>query len=107
MSKLKSKQWYVKELSELTKVSVRTLHHYDHIGLLRPSVRLSNGYRLYSESDLLKLQQILALKFFGFDLSNIKSVMQGEIQQIIHFQAQQRLLEQKSQKSAGSSRNIG
>jgi DNA-binding transcriptional MerR regulator len=42
------KQWYVKELSQLTQVSVRTLHHYDKIGLLKPELRLSNGYRLYS-----------------------------------------------------------
>lgn len=96
MSKMKPKQWYVKELSEITKVSVRTLHHYDHIGLLKPSVRLVNGYRLYSESDLLKLQQILALKFFGFELSHIKKLMQGDIQQVIHFQVQHNLLAQKA-----------
>ena len=47
-------QWYVKELSKLTKVSVRTLHHYDKIGLLTPSIRLENNYRVYSETDLLK-----------------------------------------------------
>lgn len=66
------KQWYIKQLSEMTKVSVRTLHHYDNIGLLKPSARLKNGYRLYTEADLLKLQQIIALKFFGFKLSQIK-----------------------------------
>ena len=59
-------QWYVKDLSKLTGISVQTLHHYDRIALLKPSLRLSNGYRLYSEQDLLKLQQIIALKFFGF-----------------------------------------
>ena len=48
------KQWYAKELSQLTQVSVRALHHYDKIGLLKPSMRLPNGYRLYSEKDLLK-----------------------------------------------------
>jgi len=51
------------------------LHHYDKIGLLKPSMRLSNGYRLYSETDLLKLQQIIALKFFGFELSQIKLLL--------------------------------
>ena len=45
-------QWYVKDLSKLTDVSVQTLHHYDRIDLLKPSVRLSNGYRVYSEKDL-------------------------------------------------------
>ncbi|HAT9096872.1 TPA: MerR family DNA-binding transcriptional regulator, partial [Legionella pneumophila subsp. pneumophila] len=58
-------QWFVKDLSQLTSVSVQTLHHYDRIGLLKPSLRLANGYRVYSEKDLLKLQQIIALKFFG------------------------------------------
>ena len=69
------KQWYAKELSQLTQVSVRTLHHYDKIGLLKPSLRQSNDYRLYSEKDLLKLQQIIALKFFGFELSQIKLLL--------------------------------
>jgi DNA-binding transcriptional MerR regulator len=88
-------EWYVKELSQLTKVSVRTLHHYDKIGLLKPSVRLPNGYRLYSEADLLKLQQILALKFFGFELGRIKTLMEEEINIFDHFRAQQQLLEQQ------------
>jgi len=65
-------QWLVKNLSELTGVSVQTLHHYDRINLLKPSLRLTNGYRVYSEEDLLKLQQIIALKFFGFELSQIR-----------------------------------
>ena len=69
------KQWYAKELSKLAQVSVRTLHHYDKIGLLKPSVRQSNNYRLYSETDLLKLQQIIALKFFGFELTQIKQLL--------------------------------
>ncbi|MBY0271929.1 MAG: MerR family transcriptional regulator [Alphaproteobacteria bacterium] len=95
-------QWYVKELSKLTKVSVRTLHHYDRIGLLKPSIRLENNYRVYSEADLLKLQQILALKFFGFTLSHIKILMLEEINVFDHFQAQQQFLEQqiKSLKTA-------
>ncbi|MBY0500741.1 MAG: MerR family transcriptional regulator [Alphaproteobacteria bacterium] len=94
--------WYVRELSKLTKVSVRTLHHYDRIGLLKPSIRLGNNYRVYSEKDLLKLQQILALKFFGFELSRIKALMLEEINIFDHFRAQQQFLEQqvKSLKAA-------
>jgi len=88
-------QWYVKDLSKLIKVSVRTLHYYDKIGLLKPSIRLANGYRLYSEKDLSKLQQILALKFFGFELSRIKILMEEEINIFDHFRAQQQFLEQK------------
>ncbi len=69
------KQWYAKDLAKLAQVSVRTLHHYDKIGLLKPSLRQSNNYRLYSEKDLLKLQQIIALKFFGFELNQIKLLL--------------------------------
>ena len=69
------KHWHAKELSQLTHVSVRTLHHYDKVGLLKPTYRQSNGYRLYSEQDLLKLQQIIALKFFGFELAQIKLLL--------------------------------
>ncbi|QDQ38962.1 MerR family transcriptional regulator [Legionella geestiana] len=69
------KQWYAKELAKLAQVSVRTLHHYDKIGLLKPGLRQSNNYRLYSETDLLRLQQIIALKFFGFELSQIKALL--------------------------------
>ena len=75
-------KWYVKEFSALTKVSVPTLHHYDAIGLLKPSVRLPNGYRLYSEDDLLKLERIVALKFFGFNLGKIK-VLVGNDEEVL------------------------
>jgi DNA-binding transcriptional MerR regulator len=88
-------QWYVKELSLATKVSVRTLHHYDKIGLLKPSIRLENNYRVYSEADLMKLQQILALKFFGFELGRIKTLMEEEINIFDHFRAQQKSLEKQ------------
>lgn len=88
-------QWYVKELSQATKVSVRTLHHYDKIGLLKPSIRLENNYRVYSEADLMKLQQILALKFFGFELGRIKTLMEEDINIFDHFRAQQKSIEQQ------------
>lgn len=89
-------RWYVKDLSRLTGVSVQTLHHYDKIELLKPSIRLSNGYRLYSEKDLLRLQQIIALKFFGFELSQIKSLLQGDVDTLEHFSLQSKFLEEKA-----------
>ncbi|MDP3705130.1 MAG: MerR family transcriptional regulator [Legionellaceae bacterium] len=89
-------QWFVKDLSNLTGVSVQTLHHYDRIGLLRPSLRLSNGYRVYSEKDLLKLQQVIALKFFGFELSQITNLLSEESNPLKHFKAQAQVLEQKA-----------
>lgn len=99
-------QWYVKELSKLTKVSVQTLHHYDHIGLLVPSIRLANGYRLYSEKDLLKLQQIIALKYFGFGLSQIKTLLSQEVKMIDHFSVQSQFLEAKAKTMLEASQTL-
>lgn len=89
-------QWFVKDLSKLTGISVQTLHHYDRIQLLKPSLRLANGYRIYSEKDLLKLQQIIALKFFGFELSQIKTLLSEEKGALEHFSNQVQVLEQKA-----------
>lgn len=90
------KHWYVKELSKLTQISTQTLHHYDRIDLLKPSVRLDNGYRLYSETDLLKLQQIIALKFFGFELAQIKTMLDADVDVLAHFSSQAKVLEEKA-----------
>lgn len=90
-------QWYVKELSIITNVSVRTLHHYDRIGLLKPSLRMDNGYRVYSEVDLLKLQRIIALKFFGFSLSEIKALLKNEKDALQPLAQQVRFLQQKAE----------
>ncbi len=89
-------QWYVKDLSKLTGISVQTLHHYDRIALLKPSVRLPNGYRVYSEKDLLQLQQIIALKFFGFELAQINALLTGNAGALEHFAVQAKLLERKA-----------
>ena len=56
-------------------VSVRTLHHYDHIGILKPSSRTAAGYRLYGQKDLLRLQQILFYRELDFPLSEIKKIL--------------------------------
>ena len=90
------KQWYAKELSQLTHVSVRTLHHYDKIGLLKPGLRLSNDYRLYSEKDLLRLQQIIALKFFGFELAQIKVLLTKQDDVVENFAMQSKFLQAKA-----------
>lgn len=89
-------KWYVKQLSEMVNVSVRTLHHYDHIGLLTPSFREGNRYRLYSEADLLRLQQILALKFLGFELNQIKAMLDDNDDLLSQLQLQCELLKRKS-----------
>ena len=63
--------WKVGELARRTGVSVRTLHHYDEIGLLSPSHRSEAGYRLYTEADVVRLQQIRSLRTLGFSLEEI------------------------------------
>ncbi|STX51028.1 MerR family transcriptional regulator [Legionella busanensis] len=91
------KKWYAKELAILAQVSVRTLHYYDKIGLLKPSLRQSNNYRLYSEADLLKLQQIIALKFFGFELSQIKQLLSKNDNVLQNLALQSKFLQQKAE----------
>jgi DNA-binding transcriptional MerR regulator len=65
----------VKQLSKLAGVTPRTLHHYDEIGLLKPSRVGENGYRYYGEESLLRLQQILFYRELGFPLEDIKKLM--------------------------------
>ncbi|MBN2004392.1 MAG: TipAS antibiotic-recognition domain-containing protein [Anaerolineae bacterium] len=65
----------VRQLAQLAGVSVRTLHHYDQIGLLKPSSRSAAGYRLYGRQDLLRLQQILFFKELDFPLDEIKDIL--------------------------------
>ena len=66
----------VSELARLVGVSVRTLHYYDEIGLLRPSARSASGYRLYNHDDLLHLQQILFYKELELPLGEIQAIME-------------------------------
>jgi DNA-binding transcriptional MerR regulator len=63
------------EFAKLAGVTVRTLHHYDRLGLLSPEGRSSAGYRLYGEDDLARLQQIAALKFLRLPLRRIKELL--------------------------------
>ena len=65
----------VKKLSELSGVTVRTLHFYEEIDLLKPAYYGSNGYRYYEEKELLQLQQILFFKELGFSLKQIQKVV--------------------------------
>lgn len=65
----------VSRAARLAGVSVRTLHHYDEIGLLRPSARNASGYRFYGQSDLQRLQQILFFKELGFPLEEIQRLL--------------------------------
>jgi len=69
------KLWQTREFARLAGVTVRTLHHYDRLGLLKPTRRTSKRFRLYSERDFARLQQITTLKIIGFSLSQIKKIL--------------------------------
>lgn len=69
------KIYTVQKLATLAGVSVRTLHHYDQIGLLKPSKRTDAGYRLYGPKDLLKLQQVLFYRELEFPLEQVKKMI--------------------------------
>ncbi len=99
-------QWYVKELATLAGVSVQTLHYYDKNNVLRPSVRLANGYRMYSQADLIKLQQIVALKFFGFGLEEIKNLLAGHVDVHQQLAGQVAFLEKRARVMLDAAKNL-
>jgi DNA-binding transcriptional MerR regulator len=76
------------------------LHYYDSLGLLIPSERLQNGFRLYGKKDLQILLQILSLKFLKFDLVTIKGLLNGSILVQEEFLAQKKRLAKKLDKLA-------
>jgi DNA-binding transcriptional MerR regulator len=63
------------ELAKLAKVSIRTLHHYDEVGLLSPADRTAAGYRKYSSADAERLHRILVYRELGFDLAGIAVIL--------------------------------
>lgn len=65
----------VKQIAEMSGVTVRTLHFYDETGLLKPAYQGANSYRIYEEPQLLKLQQILFYRELGFELKQIKQIL--------------------------------
>jgi DNA-binding transcriptional MerR regulator len=65
----------VGELAKRTGLTVRTLHHYDEIGLLKPSLHSEGGYRLYTAADIARLQRVLSLRQLGFGLEEIRSCL--------------------------------
>lgn len=69
--------WQTREFASRAKVTVRTLHHYDRLGILKPRRYTSKGFRLYSEAEFARLQQILTLKFIGFSLKQIKEILKN------------------------------
>jgi DNA-binding transcriptional MerR regulator/uncharacterized damage-inducible protein DinB len=89
-----SRHYKIHEFAELAGVTVKALHHYDRLGLLRPG-RTEAGYRVYCERDLETLEQIVALKFLGLPLKQIGVVLKREAQLPDALRLQRRALEEK------------
>lgn len=80
----------VKEISNITGISVRTLHYYDEIGLLKPTEKSEAGYRLYDDKALETLQQILFFREFDISLKEIQAVMDNPVFERNHILQMQR-----------------
>jgi MerR family transcriptional regulator, thiopeptide resistance regulator len=89
-------KYTIKKLASISGVSVRTLHWYDEIGLLKPSYYGSNNYRYYEEEQLLILQQILFFRELGFPLKSIQKLLSEEcFDKIKALQAHRKILERE------------
>lgn len=87
----------VKEVATLTGVSVRTLHYYDEIGLLRPTAVTEAGYRLYDDAAIERLRQILGFRAFDLPLSTIALILNHpELDTRTIWQSQRQMLERKA-----------
>ena len=85
----------VNEFARLAGVTVKTLHHYDRLGLLKPT-RTRAGYRLYASADRERLEQIASLKFIGLPLKQIKTLLDGKSPRAgAALAAQRRVLEEQ------------
>jgi DNA-binding transcriptional MerR regulator len=88
--------WTIGETAQLAKVSVRTLHHYDQLGILSPSARTKAGYRLYEPDDLSRLHRVMVFRELGFSLEEIgRIVTDPGFDQTDALRAQRALLAEK------------
>jgi DNA-binding transcriptional MerR regulator len=91
----------VGEVAALAGVTVRTLHHYDRIGLLSPSVRTAAGYRSYSPTDLDRLHQVLLYRELGFPLEEIVTLLDDpSADPAEHLRRQHRLLRERLERTS-------
>lgn len=97
----------IKQLAKLANVTVRTLHYYDEIGLLKPSFSRDNGYRCYEEKELLKLQQILFFRELEFSLEQIVQIVNAPtFDRVVALFDQKKLLELKKKRIEGLLKTI-
>jgi DNA-binding transcriptional MerR regulator len=74
------RRWSIGELAASGGVTVRTLHHYDEIGLVQASERTSAGHRRYTDADVRRLYRVRALRQLGFPLEEIRTALEGSTQ---------------------------
>jgi phosphoribosylaminoimidazole-succinocarboxamide synthase len=91
----------VGEVAQWSGVTVRTLHHYEHIALLSPAGRSSSGYRVYDDADLERLQQILFYRELGFSLDHIAAVLASPRDAVEHLAYQRGLVLDRIQNLQG------
>ncbi len=80
--------WTVGQVADVFGVTVRTLHHYDEIGLLVPSERSAAGYRLYTDADLMRLQQVVVYRRLELPLEEIRDLLDGADDPVDHLRRQ-------------------
>lgn len=93
---LKAMRYQAQQFAERAGVTVRTLHHYDRLGLLKPAGRTEAGYRLYTDRDFQRLEQIVVLKYLGLPLKQIKDLLDQrgrDLPGVLRFQ--RRILEER------------
>ncbi len=95
MNQTKAALYQAHQFAELAGVTVRALHHYDRLGLLKPTRRTAGGYRLYSGRDLARLEQIVVLKFLGLPLKQIRDLLREECALAGTLRRQQQVLLEK------------
>ena len=107
VSKENNELYRVQEFAKLAGVTVRALHHYDRLGLLRPQQRSSTGHRLYGVRDFVRLEQIVVLKFLGVPLKQVRALLEHESQLAKTLQKQQEVLGEKQRQLQKAIRAIG
>ncbi|MCD6039336.1 MAG: hypothetical protein K0S27_736 [Gammaproteobacteria bacterium] len=87
-----------KEFSKLTSVTIRTLHYYDEIGLLKPSHTTTSNHRLYTDQEVQRLKQITTLQHMGLSLEEIKSIVLNKVDFKTSLEKQKKIIEEQAEK---------
>jgi DNA-binding transcriptional MerR regulator len=101
MIEVKTMTYKIHEIAELSGVTIKTLYHYQKIGLLKPEKVEKNGYRMYGQTELKRLQQILFYREMGFPLESIKAALDSEPNRLLCLEEQHSQLKAKEQRLFG------